>query len=84
MTRRHIPDAVRREAQAFCIWSFATARDWDLTLRELAEALDLNVIAVRNTCTKRGWSRRLRSDTRDHDLSAIEDGAPADLMVELA
>ncbi|MCJ8139493.1 hypothetical protein [Falsirhodobacter halotolerans] len=84
MTRRHISDAVRREAQAFCIWSYATARDWDLTLRELAEALDLKLIAVRNTCNKRGWSRRLRSDTQDHDLSDIEDGAPDDIMAALA
>lgn len=81
---RHITDAIRREAQAFRIWSYATAREWDANVADIAAALKLNVIAVRNTCRSRGWSRRLRSESYDRSTIPTSPAELRDLIEEFA
>ena len=59
----------RIEAIAFRIWQYCKPREWNTTVVEIADALDLPMTTVRNLCTKRGWSNRLRvmsSDAATH------------------
>ena len=49
----------KRMADAFRIWQYANARDWDVTSLEIAEALDLEVRLVANICSTRGWGRKM-------------------------
>jgi len=58
----------RIEAAAFRIWQYATAREWNVTVTEIADALDMTMPTVRNICTKRGWSNRLRVGRPDHAI----------------
>lgn len=50
----------RIETAAFRIWQYASAREWNVTVMEIADALDLGMPTVRNLCIKRGWSNRMR------------------------
>ena len=54
-----LPDA-KREALRFRIWQFCQPREWDVTSKEIAEALEISwprvVLALRNA----GWTRRVR------------------------
>lgn len=50
----------RIEATAFRIWQYAAPREWNVTVREIADAIDIPMVMVRNLCTKRGWSNRIR------------------------
>lgn len=63
---RRITHRIRTNARAFIIWRAASDRNWDCTLGDIAEALDLNITAVANTCRARGWLTRLRSMQTDH------------------
>jgi hypothetical protein len=51
----------RTEALAFRIWSIAKPKDWDCTLRELADATGESLMRVSAICRDKGWHRRLRS-----------------------
>lgn len=50
----------RIETIAFRIWQYADPREWNVTVQEVADALDLPMTAVRNLCAKRNWSNRMR------------------------
>lgn len=50
----------RIEATAFRIWQYCKPLEWNVTVVEIADALDLPMPTVRNLCAKRGWSNRLR------------------------
>lgn len=50
----------RIEATAFRIWQYCNGIEWNATVAEIADALDLPMVNVRNLCIKRGWSNRLR------------------------
>lgn len=54
------PAPIRRAALHYRIWREAEARAWNLTLAELADALDLPMATVRNVCVARDWTHRLR------------------------
>ena len=56
----------RIEAIAFRIWQFCKPREWNTTVVEVADALDLPMTTVRNLCIKRGWSNRMRVMSHDH------------------
>lgn len=47
-------------ALRYRIWCFAKEREWDVTVMEIAEALDESVQRVNNTVRQAGWSERLR------------------------
>jgi hypothetical protein len=53
----------RREALAFRIWQFASAREWNVTSAEIAEALGESTDKVRAVAAARGWAQRMRSLT---------------------
>jgi hypothetical protein len=60
--------AVKREALRFRIWQFAAPREWDVTVKEIAEALDEPWLRVRNVIHSSGWTNRLRGAS-DNDKS---------------
>lgn len=67
---------VRTETQKFIIWCAAESRGWDLTVRELADMVDMIPQRVGRICAAAGWTHRLRShliDTTGMFISAIED-----------
>lgn len=51
------------EALAFRIWAHATPLSWDLTARDIADALDVKVRSVSGVCAAKGWTTRLRAST---------------------
>ena len=54
-----LPDA-KREALRFRIWQFCQPREWDVTIKEIAEALDVHWVSIRNVMMKAGWAHRVR------------------------
>lgn len=75
--------SARTEAIAFRIWQFCEPREWDCTLREIADALGLGVQVANGVCKRKGWLRRLRagqpgygqSADRRHDMTRWTDNA---------
>ena len=66
MTPKHTSPRVM--AIAFRIWAYATPKAWDVTIPEIAEALDLPQTSIMNVLRTRGWLSRVRRvsyDTRD-------------------
>jgi hypothetical protein len=51
----------RRQAIAFRIWSHAESVGWDITVRELADAIGEKSFTVRNIVVEKGWHGRLRA-----------------------
>ena len=50
----------RTEAIAYRIWAFADPRGWDVTVADIAAALDLRNTSVQSICTVRRWHGRMR------------------------
>lgn len=59
--------AVKREALRFRIWQFAAPREWDVTIAEIAEALGVHWMTVRNVLTHAGWGNRVRIASSEKD-----------------
>jgi len=51
----------RREALAFRIWQYASAREWNVTLADIADGIGESVERCRSTVVHRGWFQRIRS-----------------------
>ena len=47
-------------ATAFRIWAYANPKAWDVTIPEIAEALDLPQLSVTSILRTRGWLNRVR------------------------
>lgn len=62
--------AVKREALRFRIWQFAAPREWDVTIAEIAEALDVRWMTVRGVVMSAGWLTRVRSVGNHGDFGA--------------
>jgi hypothetical protein len=61
----------RTEALAFRIWSHCQPIEWDITVPDLADALDEPTNRVRTVVNLKGWQTRLRSvKARDEDSGA--------------
>ncbi len=58
----------RTMALAYRIWAYATPREWDVSVKEVAEALGVSWQHVNLICAKRGWNARMRKDTTDAGL----------------
>lgn len=56
----------RTEALAFMIWQYADPREWDVSVKEVAEALGVSWQHVNLICGNRGWNARMRRDTTDY------------------
>lgn len=54
----------RIETLAFRIWRAASAEDWNLTVKELAERFGVSHQAVSNICRHRGWFSRMHGEPR--------------------
>lgn len=59
--RRMTPQA---ETLAYRIWGVAQGRGWDLTIADLAAALDVDKRRIGRVVAAKGWTTRLRSTTR--------------------
>lgn len=58
--------AFRTNARRFAVWRYADPRGWDVTFREIGEAIGLHPRAVSDVCRRNNWSSRVRSETMDH------------------
>ena len=45
----------------FRIWQYASPREWDVTIPEIAEALGENMRIVQNVIRYAGWGSRVRT-----------------------
>lgn len=56
----------KTEALAFRIWQWATMREWDCNVNEIADGLGEPLMRVVTVCAIKGWRNRLRvSDSRE-------------------
>lgn len=53
-------------ALAFRIWQYARPREWNVTLKETADALGVSWHTVRSVSVRRGWINRFRVMSHDH------------------
>lgn len=53
----------KAEAAAYRIWCYAEPRGWNVSVTEIAEALDESPKRVGSICNHRGWLSRMRRDT---------------------
>lgn len=51
------------QALRFRIWQFAAPREWDVTIPEIAKALEEPTMRVRNAVVHAGWVSRVRTVT---------------------
>lgn len=54
----------RTEAIAYRIWAAAREVEWNTSISELADALELDVNTVRGVIQVKGWTQRLRPSDR--------------------
>jgi hypothetical protein len=70
----------KTEAVAFRIWQYAKPQGWNVTISDIASALDLNRRRVRATLAIKGWSTRVRAslpaenDLREDFRSVVDNG----------
>lgn len=50
----------RTAALAYRIWAYASPRGWDVTIPEIAEALDVSWRHVSGALQRKGWNSRVR------------------------
>lgn len=55
-----LPDA-KREALRFRIWQFCQPREWDVTIQDIAAALEEPLQRVNATVRYAGWDNRIRA-----------------------
>jgi hypothetical protein len=55
----------RTEALAFRIWQYANAREWDVSIADVASALGESPHVVRGVVGSRKWGTRLRTTSPD-------------------
>jgi hypothetical protein len=77
----------QKAALKYRIWAYASAREWDVTLHDIADHLDCSAHTVRGLCQYSGWLPRLRRtsydgfgrwngfmfDQGDHEKAILED-----------
>lgn len=51
----------RTEALAYRIWAYAEPRGWDVSINDIADALDVTVRRCGKVCATKGWTSRLRA-----------------------
>ena len=52
---------IRTMARAYRIWGYCEPREWNCTVAEIAEVLNIPVGSVSNICRSRDWLARLRA-----------------------
>ncbi len=61
----------RTHTHRYRIWGYCEPRGWDVTIPEIAEALDLSVGTVANVINAAGWSNRVRSTRQDRSHTSV-------------
>ena len=67
-------------ATRYRIWAYASAREWNVTIADIADGLDMNRNTVRTIINNvPGWSQRIRSaSSGDHNTARwLNDGGLA-------
>jgi len=57
----------RTEALAYRIWAYATPREWNVTGKDIAEALGVTYQLVAAILQVKGWVNRTRSNKMDYN-----------------
>lgn len=57
----------KAQALAYRIWCYADPRGWDVTVTDIADALDESPKRIGAVCQNRGWIGRLRAPKRRVD-----------------
>ena len=52
-------------ALRYRIWAYASAREWDVTIADIADHLNCSIHTVRALCQHSGWLPRLRRTSGD-------------------
>ena len=65
------PAQIRSDALAFRIYGYAAPREWNVSMREVADALDVSVHRVSGVCVapNRRWDQRMRGSVRNADYN---------------
>jgi hypothetical protein len=71
---------VRTEALAFRIWAFAEPKDWDCSIRDIAEYLKETPQRIAAVCRGKSWVARLRSSGPYYLDTKITNGDDFDVM----
>ncbi|PIL20416.1 hypothetical protein P775_09765 [Puniceibacterium antarcticum] len=58
---RRAPLTPCAEALAYRIWGYAKPRAWDVSIGDLALALDVDRRRIGIVCARKGWTTRLRA-----------------------
>ena len=68
----------KSEALAFRIWQYATPREWNVTLAEIADHLDESIDRVRGVVVAKKWFGRVRA------MAASRNNAGQHIAADLA
>lgn len=60
----------RTMARAYRIWWYCSGIEWDCTVSQVAEALDIPLGSVSRICQQKGWINRLRSSQKYRDTGS--------------
>jgi len=60
----------RIEAHAFRIWQFAAPLEWNVTIGEISEKLDIPVVSIRYVIDIKRWAGRIGKSRRVSDINA--------------
>jgi len=71
----------RAQALAYRIWAYCQPREWDVTIGEIAEALDESMPRVRAVMVWRGWSGRVRVMSPDWKYHSASKGVYLDANI---
>lgn len=63
--RSHVTPKVRAMALAYRIWGYCKPRDWNVTYREVADALGVHQNAVASVARRQGWQNAFRTQRLD-------------------
>jgi len=58
------------EANAFRVWQFCQACDWECTHQQIADAIGITNNAVGQILERKGWRDRIKSDDRRREINS--------------
>lgn len=73
----------RTEALAYRIWAYAEPLGWDVSVDDIAAALDVSASRAGRILSIKGWLGRLRASRSQIKQSAWLDAADADHLLDI-
>jgi hypothetical protein len=67
----------RTMAMRYRIYCYANPKGWDVTIADIAEALDESRAGIRRVLTDAGWTDRIRATRQDTAMSSWNGSARA-------